>query len=190
MSDGPVSSMRHCRSTVPLSEATKAGASVPCVRPVVQAIVTMLHMDPTLTGDQLSTVLGRSGGRLSRLFKRDMGISIVAFRNRLRFERFFARMASVTPNRPTLRRAARDAGFGSYAHFHRLFRAWWRTSPREAISSAVGNPNWPAVSARVGGMLERNGHLPLEPVAVWLDCGDQRLLARLGGHSFRKIGAA
>ncbi len=104
---------------------------------MVDVMVAMFNVDPSLSGKELSERLGLSVSRLARVFKRQMGVSIVEYRNRLRFERFFALVQEQGNRRPTLRQAARAAGFGSYAHFHRLFRARWRTGPREGFRSGV-----------------------------------------------------
>ena len=100
---------------------------------MVDVMVGMFNVDPTLSGKELSSRLGLSVSRLARVFKRQMGVSIVEYRNRLRFERFFELLAGERGRKPTLRQAARAAGFGSYAHFHRLFRARWQTGPREGL---------------------------------------------------------
>jgi len=128
------------------------GTSSP--RDVVQVMAAMFNVDPTLSGKELSERLGLSVSRLARLFKGQMGVSMVEYRNRLRFKRLFALLAVDDGRRPTLRQAVREAGFGSYAHFHRLFRARWHTGPRQgfrngvALSAATsGDPEfWPAGS--------------------------------------------
>jgi len=94
---------------------------------------TLFQVDPSLTGKELSTRLGLSVSRLARVFKRDAGVSIVEYRNRIRFRRFFGLVADRRTTRTTLRQAVRAAGFGSYAHFHRLFRARWQVCPREYL---------------------------------------------------------
>lgn len=100
---------------------------------MVGVMVAMFNVDPTLSGKDLSARLGLSVSRLARVFKQQMGVSIVEYRNRLRFARFFELVDDArTGRRPTLGQAARAAGFGSYAHFHRLFRARWRTAPRDS----------------------------------------------------------
>jgi len=124
-------------------------------RDVVQVMAAMFNVDPTLSGKELSERLGLSVSRLARLFKGQMGVSMVEYRNRLRFKRLFALLAVDDGRRPTLRQAVREAGFGSYAHFHRLFRARWHTGPRQgfrngvalsAEPSAPGGDFWPAGS--------------------------------------------
>jgi methylphosphotriester-DNA--protein-cysteine methyltransferase len=67
---------------------------------------------------------------LARVFKRDMGMSLVEYRNRLRLDRFWI---LVDGGRPSLLEAALAAGFGSYAQFHRVFRAQRQVTPREYL---------------------------------------------------------
>jgi AraC-like DNA-binding protein len=152
---------------------------------MVDVMVGMFNVDPTLSGKELSSRLGLSVSRLARVFKRQMGVSIVEYRNRLRFERFFQLLAGERGRKPTLRQAARAAGFGSYAHFHRLFRARWQTGPREGFRNGVDGmspalepiaPPPPRVREIVVQGKER---LPPEAVEMWLERGERRLVARL-----------
>jgi AraC-like DNA-binding protein len=75
--------------------------------------------------------LGVSAGKLARDFKTEMGLSLVEYRNRLRLERF---LALVDRGGGNLLQAALDAGFGSYAQFHRVFRSLLGTTPREYLT--------------------------------------------------------
>jgi AraC-like DNA-binding protein len=146
-------------------------------------MVAMFHVDPTLSGKELSTRLGLSVSRLARVFKREVGVSIVEYRNRLRFQRFFELLDARADKRPTLRQAARAAGFGSYAHFHRLFRARWRIGPREGFRNGVaGLPAGTAAleSPRVREIVVNdNEQMPPEAVELWLARGERRMVARL-----------
>jgi AraC-like DNA-binding protein len=89
-----------------------------------------LAKDPSLSGKKLAASLGISLSRLARLFKRETGASLVDYRNQLRLERFQMLVDSGGDN---LLEAALSAGFGSYAQFHRVFRAWRGTTPREYL---------------------------------------------------------
>jgi len=115
--------------------------SVP-VRPskhrAVSATVSMLAKDPSLGGKQIAGELGISVSRLARVFKRDMGMSLVEYRNRLRLDRFWL---LVDGGRPSLLEAALAAGFGSYAQFHRVFRAQRHLTPREYLRRRRAYPN-------------------------------------------------
>jgi AraC-like DNA-binding protein len=63
-----------------------------------------------------------------------MGVSLVDYRNRLRIDRFFEAIhrSGSTGN---LLDAALEAGFGSYAQFHRVYRKFVGATPRDIFSS-------------------------------------------------------
>lgn len=70
-----------------------------------------------------------SPSQLSRLFKRQAGVSITDFRNRLRLETFIDRRDGAQAKAMFV--IAKDAGFGSYAQFNRVFRRELKCSPEE-----------------------------------------------------------
>jgi AraC-like DNA-binding protein len=72
---------------------------------------------------------GLSEWHLSKLFHQQIGVSLVEFRNRCRLERFLELYGDGTNAKMTS--AALDAGFGSYAQFHRVFRARLGHAPAE-----------------------------------------------------------
>jgi AraC-like DNA-binding protein len=98
--------------------------------PLVLGAVGMLAKDPSLGGKQIAAKLSISLSRLARVFKTEMGMSLVAYRNRLRLERF---TVLVDRGGNNLLDAALAAGFGSYAQFHRVFRALRGATPREYL---------------------------------------------------------
>jgi AraC-like DNA-binding protein len=100
-------------------------------KPIVQRILSALGRDPLASGESLARELGISPGHLARSFKTEMGVSLVEYRNRLRVERFFA---TVDRGGSNLQEAAQEAGFGSYAQFHRVFRKLLGTTPREYLT--------------------------------------------------------
>jgi transcriptional regulator GlxA family with amidase domain len=59
----------------------------------------------------------------------------VEYRNRLRLDRFESLLGQGPAN---LLDAALEAGFGSYAQFHRVFRARLHASPRDYLRPAGG----------------------------------------------------
>ena len=69
--------------------------------------------------------------------------SIVEYRNDLRIAAFLERLAARGGN---LREAARDAGFGSYAQFHRVFRARYGRSASAYLKSSESDPEEPQAS--------------------------------------------
>jgi AraC-like DNA-binding protein len=95
--------------------------------PLVRQTVRLLAKDPSLGGKDLASALDISLSRLARVFKVEMGMSLVEYRNRLRLERFQVLLDAGGEN---LLAAALAAGFGSYAQFHRVFRALRGSTPR------------------------------------------------------------
>jgi AraC-like DNA-binding protein len=98
--------------------------------PVVLGVLDSLEREPQLSGQALASQLHVSAGHLARLFKREMGMSLVEYRNRLRLERFF-HCAERGPGGLSL--AAQQAGFGSYAQFRRVYRSLTGESPRDFL---------------------------------------------------------
>jgi AraC-like DNA-binding protein len=74
---------------------------------------------------------GLESGRLSRLFKQQMGLSIVQFRNHFRIQQFIGHFGC--GERATMLGAALDCGFGSYAQFHRAFHQVTGYAPSEHV---------------------------------------------------------
>lgn len=106
--------------------------SVSARHPTLRRAVHRLSHDPSLGGEQLAEDLGISVSHLARLFKSELGLSLVDYRNQLRLERFTALMDGGCTN---LLEAALSAGFGSYAQFHRVFSAVRGASPRDYLSA-------------------------------------------------------
>ena len=95
--------------------------------PLVRKVTRVLADDPSLTCEELAERVHLSAGRLARTFKRETNTSVVDHRNALRLARFLDRVDAQAHN---LLEAALDAGFGSYAQFHRVFRARFGQAPR------------------------------------------------------------
>lgn len=93
----------------------------PELHPAVEkAAYRILRKPESPSLKEISRSCGLSAWRLSRLFKWQMGVSLVEFRNRRRVARFLDLYQ--TGQRQTMMRAAYEAGFGSYAQFHRAFK--------------------------------------------------------------------
>jgi AraC-like DNA-binding protein len=107
-----------------------AGMSESAGRRLITAAVPLLEQDPSIGGKTLASRLGVSVGRFVRVFKAEMGMSLVEYRNRLRLDRFEALLAN---GRANMLETARAAGFGSYVQFLRVFRARRRMTPREYL---------------------------------------------------------
>jgi AraC-like DNA-binding protein len=105
----------------------RSGSRTSAGHPLVRQTVRLLAKDPSLGGKDLASALDISLSRLARVFKIEMGMSLVEYRNRLRLERFQVLLDAGGEN---LLAAALAAGFGSYAQFHRVFRALRGTTPR------------------------------------------------------------
>jgi transcriptional regulator GlxA family with amidase domain len=104
----------------------------PPKHPVVSQAVQLLSRNPALGGKELARSIHISHGHFMRLFKSELGMSVVEYRNRLRIQRFRARLRD---GDESLQSAALGAGFGSYAQFHRVFRAVYGTAPRSYFRS-------------------------------------------------------
>jgi AraC-like DNA-binding protein len=97
---------------------------------VVSRAVELIRREPNLNRNALARKLGTSSSRLGKLFKAEMGFSVRDYRNRLRLETFLGLADRGGGN---LMQAALDAGFGSYAQFHRVFRSLLGSTPREYL---------------------------------------------------------
>jgi AraC-like DNA-binding protein len=96
----------------------------------VRRALKLMDKDLSKGTEELADRLETSPRQLVRLFRQDMGESLVAFRNRRRIERFFALTDGTSEN---LLQSALAAGFGSYAQFHRVFRAMLGATPSEYL---------------------------------------------------------
>ena len=74
---------------------------------------------------------GLEGSRLSRVFKQQMGLSIVQFRNHFRIQQFIARFGRGDGR--NMLEVALDSGFGSYPQFHRAFHQVTGYAPSEHL---------------------------------------------------------
>jgi AraC-like DNA-binding protein len=98
---------------------------------LVRRTLAELQTNPRISGDALAHRLMVSPGHLARSFKAARGESLVDYRNRQRLERFSRLMEQGCRN---LLEAALEAGFGSYAQFHRVHRQMTGQSPKHAPS--------------------------------------------------------
>ena len=108
--------------------------------PLVRRAARLLEEDPSLGGKWLAAKLEISLSWLARVFKAQMGMSLVEFRNRLRLERFQSLLDAGGDN---IVRAALDAGFGSYSQFHRVFRALNGSTPGAYLRERGAVPRAP-----------------------------------------------
>jgi AraC-like DNA-binding protein len=100
------------------------------VHPAVERAARLIRNENTaLKLNELGRRTGLSAHRLSRLFKRQTGVTLVDFRNRQRIEKFLQLYGA--GQRHTMLDAALESGFGSYAQFYRVFKDVTGRSPRE-----------------------------------------------------------
>jgi AraC-like DNA-binding protein len=106
------------------------------LHPAVETVARMLRADPD-AGDlaTLARAARLSSSHLSRIFKEQTGVSISRFRNQQRLQRFLRLYG--TGRRTTALAAALEAGFGSYAQFHRVFREQTGRSPSALRTAAA-----------------------------------------------------
>jgi AraC-like DNA-binding protein len=98
---------------------------------LIISVVRLLHQDPALESGKLARRFRVSSSKLTHAFKEQVGVSLTEYRNRLRLERF---LLLVERGGGNLLQAALDAGFGSYAQFHRVFRAMLGATPKEYLT--------------------------------------------------------
>lgn len=100
------------------------------VHPAVRKTAWLLRDGHTeLSNTQLAARAELSAHRLSRLFKKQMGTSLVEFRNRQRLSRLLHELGDGEAH--NLLGLALDAGFGSYTQFHRVFKRFMGCSPAQ-----------------------------------------------------------
>jgi len=111
--------------------------------PKLQAVLGMLAdgtQPSTLT--ELARHVKMSPTYLSVLFQQQTGLTLPAYRNRLRLQDFFQRLHA-HPEIGLLAHAL-DAGFGSYAQFYRVFTEALGVAPREWLHSGSQAEDHPA----------------------------------------------
>jgi AraC-like DNA-binding protein len=97
------------------------------LHPSVERAAAMLRdREGAIELEELAAEAGLSLSRLSRLFKTQLGIGLVACRNQVRLRKFLDLYDGRERN---ALHAALAAGFGSYAQFHRIFKKAMGTSP-------------------------------------------------------------
>ena len=117
---------------IPRSRGRAFAAGSRARHPAIAKAAKMLANDTSMSAGDLAANLEVSPSRFARVFKAEMGVSLVGYRSQLRLERF---LAIVDAGRENLRQAALTAGFGSYAQFHRVFQALQGMSPRAYLAS-------------------------------------------------------
>jgi len=102
----------------------------PGIDPAVQRAARLLRDEAQpVNVDALADRVGLSPTRLSRVFRRQTGVSITQYRQRCCLDRFVEVYGR--GHRLNMTRAALAAGFGSYAQFHRVVKRHLGVGPRE-----------------------------------------------------------
>ncbi|MEP7050215.1 MAG: AraC family transcriptional regulator [Pseudomonadota bacterium] len=94
----------------------------------------LVSVNPELTLTDVAQNLRAHPTDVSRYFHRDMGITLVRYRTRLKLLNF---IHLVDAQQPELMTAASHAGFGSYSQCHRTFQSELSCSPREFFLAGV-----------------------------------------------------
>jgi AraC-like DNA-binding protein len=121
------------------------GAREAAISGEVRRCMTLLDDDPGLSRDDLADRTGADPDALSHAFKRDLGVGLVAFRNRVRVRRF---LELASTKRLTLLAACLEAGFGSYPQFHRVFVAETGQTPRAYLGALRTSPALPGANGQ------------------------------------------
>jgi AraC-like DNA-binding protein len=98
---------------------------------VARACELLRGPDADLSLERLARQCGLDSFRLSRVFKQQMGLSLVQFRNHLRVQRFITRFDHGDDH--NMLEVALEAGFGSYPQFHRAFHQVAGYAPSEHL---------------------------------------------------------
>jgi AraC-like DNA-binding protein len=131
---GSLANLIHAKQSRLMSEGS-AGPGQPTR--LVRRALAAIEQDAGVRGQDLAREFGISPGHLARIFKTELGVSLVEYRNRLRLRSFFGHVEQGEAN---LIRAAHAAGFGSYAQFHRVYRQFLGGTPRDLISRSDTEP--------------------------------------------------
>jgi len=114
------------------SKGQASGSEVSLHPAVARALRVLSEPDGDHSLNRLAVQCGVSAPHLSRLFARQIGTSLSRYRNTARLERFFGEYRG--PVQKTIAEAAYAAGFGSYAHFHRVFVGFYGHGPRQGLA--------------------------------------------------------
>ena len=98
------------------------------VHPKVGLAAEIISEDPGLAISEVARRVGISGTWLGQVFRRQIGMTMSAFRTERRFE-LFERIRHQQPS-VALLTAALDAGFGDYSTFYRSYSRRYGHAPR------------------------------------------------------------
>jgi AraC-like DNA-binding protein len=122
-----------------------------CHSAALQAARLLRESDGSLSMMALAHRTALSRERLSRVFTQAYGIGLVQYKNHQRVQRFIRDYGHGT--HANMLRSALDAGFGSYAQFHRAFKQVTSYAPAQHLERVREGIVDPA----------RTGHLATDP---------------------------
>lgn len=103
------------------------------LHPAVERAAELLN-ETDLDLEQLAKKIRVSESYLSRLFHKQMGLTLVDFRNRIRVRRF---LSNYEPGAgANILESALQSGFGSYPQFNKVFKALMGQAPTSYFKSA------------------------------------------------------
>lgn len=108
------------------------------LHPKVAAAIELIYADPGIAVGAVAEKVAMTATRLGQLFRREVGMTMSAFRTERRFE-LFDNDRTLNPKK-TLLAAALDAGFADYPSFFRAHRARHGTAPRRALRQGEKDP--------------------------------------------------
>ena len=115
-------------------EAHRLRARIPDHHPLTVRALSSLLGRPDLKRAELARLIRGNASEVSRYFHRDIGLTLVAYRTRLRLIRF---IQLVEGGGRSFLTAAIDAGFGSYSQCHRAFQQAFDCTPRVFFGTGV-----------------------------------------------------
>ncbi len=161
---------RGAPGTRALPRAQSAG------RRLANEAMGLLREDPSLGGKEIARRLGISLSRLARLFKAEMGMSLVEYRNRLRLDRFGALWKTAAATWPKRRWTPGSAATrSSTGCFGRCGTRRPANTCAARIEPAVTSPSWrttrrrccPAAPFRTGGSKAATSAAPTWAARSW-----------------------
>jgi AraC-like DNA-binding protein len=115
-------------------EAHRLRARMSDHHPLTVRALSSLLGRPDLRRDELARLIHGNASEVSRYFHRDLGLTLVAYRTRLRLIRF---IQQIEHGDRSFLAAAIDAGFGSYSQCHRAFQQAFDCAPRVFFGTGV-----------------------------------------------------
>lgn len=141
-SNGPSMTQGNGRIT-PIPQRQRSGVLHPAV---ARAVTLLRSLGDDLSLRHLAQRCGLSATRLSRLFKQQMGLSLVQYRTHFRVQHFISRFGR--GDTENMLEAALRAGFGSYPQFHRAFWQVTGYSPSEHLRRVRAGVVFPAQQSK------------------------------------------